>query len=100
MGSTVLNVKLDADLKRAAQELAKSLGLPLSAVVSSSLRAFVVSGEITFRAEERLRPEVEAELLELSASARAGDWDDFSPALEGGEEALSWLRQAVAAEGR
>ena len=95
MSTTVMNVKVDADLKREAQELARRLGLPLSAVVSSSLRAFVASGEITFRAEEHMQPEVEAELLALSAQARAGEWDGFSPSFDDAGAALSWLREAV-----
>jgi len=95
MTSTVMNVKVDADLKRDAQALARRLGLPLSAVVSSSLRSFVSSGEITFRADDQLRPEVEAELLALSSQARAGQWDDFSPSFDDSGDALDWLRQAV-----
>jgi len=63
--------------------------------VSSSLRSFVASGEVTFRAEERLRSEVEAELLALSAQARAGEWDGFSPSFDDAGAALSWLRDAV-----
>ena len=90
-----MNVKVDADLKREAQALARRLGLPLSAVVSSSLRSFVSSGEITFRTDDQLRPEVEAELLALSSQARAGQWDDFSPAFDDSGAALDWLRHAV-----
>jgi len=95
MTATVLNVKMDADLKHEAQALAHRLGLPLSAVVSSSLRAFVSSGEITFRDEPSLRPEVETELLALSAQAQAGQWDNFSSAFDTPETALTWLKQAV-----
>ena len=99
MTTTVMNVKVDADLKLQAQALARRLGLPLSAVISSSLRSFVASGEITFQDDPQLRPDVEAQLLALSRNARDGQWDDFSPAFDTAESAVDWLRQAVEAVG-
>ena len=95
MATTVMNVKVEAELKQQAQALAKQLGLPLSAVVSGFLRSFVATGEITFRADPQLRPEVEAELLALHRQAEAGQWDEFSPRFEHPGEAIAWLRQAV-----
>lgn len=87
--STVLNVKIDPELKRAAQETAKQLGLPLSTVVSAELREFVRTRSITISDPPRLRPEVEAELLALSERARRGE--DVSPAFTEMDEALAWL---------
>ncbi|MDR2975658.1 MAG: hypothetical protein LBV00_13295 [Propionibacteriaceae bacterium] len=98
MSTTVMNVKVDVDLKREAQSLARSLGIPLSAVVSSSLKAFVAAREITFRDDERLAPSVEAELLQMSADAQAGQWDDFSPSFDNSHEAIAWLQSAVESE--
>ncbi|MDR0285463.1 MAG: hypothetical protein LBI33_11360 [Propionibacteriaceae bacterium] len=95
MTTTVMNVKVDADLKNQAQTLAKQLGLPLSAVVSGFLRSFVAAGEITFRVDPPLRPEVEAELLALHRQAQAGQWDEFSPAFERVDDAMAWLKDAV-----
>jgi len=92
-----MNVKIDADLKKQAQELAKKLGLPLSAVVSGFLRSFVATGEITFRVDPSVRPEVEAELLALHSAALTGQWDEFSPSFDNGSDAVAWLRQAVEA---
>ncbi len=46
---TVLNIKVDADLKKSAQELANSIGLPISTVVSNLLRQFTIDRSITFR---------------------------------------------------
>jgi len=45
---TVLNVKIDADLKLKAQKIAKELGLSMSTVVSHLLRRFVKEKKITF----------------------------------------------------
>ena len=86
---TVLNVKLDATLKRQAQATAKEVGLPLSTVVAASLREFVRTRSITISDPPRLRPEVEAELLQISKEARAGK--NLSPAFDNLEDAFRWL---------
>lgn len=47
---TVLNVKTDAKLKKAAQRVAKEAGIPLSLVVNNALSNFVSHRAITLRA--------------------------------------------------
>lgn len=89
--STVLNVKIDPVLKKRAQSVAKELGLPISLVVAASLREFVSTRSLTISDSPRLKPEVEAELLDLSKKARASKLDDFSPAFENIEESFTWL---------
>ena len=93
--TTVINVKIDKDLKRQTQELAKALGLPVSTLVTASLRDIVRRQSITISHEPRLRPEVEEELLQLSKNAREGK--DISPAFTSAEDAIAWLRAEVAA---
>ena len=41
MAKTMLNVKIDPPLKRAAQKLAKEIGVPLSTVVNAHLKRFL-----------------------------------------------------------
>ena len=94
--TTVLNVKIDDKLKQEARAAAKALGLPLSTVVSASLKEFVRTRSITISDEPRLRPEVEKELLRLSKNAREGK--DLSPTFEIVDDAVKWLRGAVAEE--
>ena len=89
--STVLNVKIDPDLKKKAQSVAKELGLPMSIVIAAGLREFVNTRSITISDSPRLTPEIETELLELSKKARAGKLDDFSPAFKSIEESFTWL---------
>lgn len=89
--STVLNVKIDPDLKKKAQSVAKELGLPMSIVIAAGLREFVNTRSITISDSPRLKPEIEAELLELSKKARAGKLDDFSLAFKSIEESFTWL---------
>jgi addiction module RelB/DinJ family antitoxin len=87
--TTVLNVKIDDKLKKEAQKAAKSIGLPISTVVSASLREFVRTRSITISDEPRLRPEVEKELLRLSKNAREGK--ELSPAFDNLDDAFAWL---------
>ena len=87
--STVLNVKLDPLLKKQAQQAAKALGLPISTVVAAGLREFVRTRSITISDPPRLRPEVEAELLRISADAKKGS--NVSPAFDNLDDAFAWL---------
>ncbi len=94
--TTVLNVKIDKTLKQQAQEVAKALGLPVSTMVSASLREIVRTRSVTISDEPRLRPEVEKELLELSKNARQGK--DLSPAFDNINDAIKWLKAEVKKE--
>lgn len=87
--NTVLNVKIDPTLKQQAQQAAKALGLPMSTVVAAGLREFVRTRSITISDPPRLRPEVEAELLQISADARNGI--NVSPAFDNLDDAFAWL---------
>ncbi len=70
--TTVLNIKIDKDLKLQLQSVAKDLGLPVSTLITASVRDVVRSRSITISADLRIRPEVEKELLQLSKDAKAG----------------------------
>lgn len=87
--STVLNVKIDDNLKKQAQEAAKAIGLPISTVVAAGLRDFVRTRTITISDPPRLKPELEAELLQISADAKKGI--NVSPTFDNLSEARRWL---------
>lgn len=94
--TTVLNVKIDRELKRQAQEVAKSLGLPVSTLVSASLKDIVYRRSITISDEPRLRPEVEREILKISADAKKGV--NVSPEFTDIDKSIAWLKAEVAKE--
>lgn len=52
---TILNVKTEKSLKRAAQETAEELGMPLSTAINAFLKQFVREKEITLSAN-KLKP--------------------------------------------
>ena len=93
--NTVLNVKIDPELKKQAQVVAKQLGLPVSTVVAASLRNFVNTRSITISDAPRLKPEIEAELLAMSKKARAGNFEDYSPAFDNAGDAIAWLEDEL-----
>lgn len=95
--NTVLNVKLDPDLKRQAQEAAKAIGLPISTVVAAGLREFVRSRSVTISDSPRIKPEVEAELLKASQAVKDGT-ADLSPAFDNASDAIVWLKREVKKE--
>jgi antitoxin component of RelBE/YafQ-DinJ toxin-antitoxin module len=86
---SVLNVKINAKLKKEAQALAKEIGLPVSVVVSAGLREFVRTRRLTLSADTEVSDSVERELLVLSDKVRNGE--DFSPDFYSAEAALDWL---------
>ncbi len=91
--TTVLNVKIDDKLKKDAQEAAKAIGLPISTIVSASLREFVRTRSITISDTPRLKPEVEAELLALDKNIK--NRKDLSPVFSDVDDAITWLKDEV-----
>ncbi len=81
---TVISVKIDRDVKTAAQEVAKSAGLTLGTIVNAYLRQVVATRRIEIYAPEPVTPtlqklmaDVEAELREGKASPPFHDVEDF-----------------------
>src|SRR5688572_12863503 len=68
----IINIKVSKALKREAQDLADEIGVPLTTVISASLKEFVRSRSLTVSAFPRLRPEIEKELSEAIADYKKG----------------------------
>ena len=45
---TILNIKIESDLKKQAKEVADEMGLPLSVIVNNYLRQFVKDRRVIF----------------------------------------------------
>ena len=82
--NTVISVKLDKDIKESAQEVAKSAGLTISALINSYLRQVVATRRIELYAPEPMTPnlekliaEVEVELQGGKVSQKFDNIDDF-----------------------
>ncbi len=91
MSKTVINIKVDKEVKEKARTLADELGLPLSTIVNANLKEFIRSGEATFSIEPKLRPEVWEELKKASADYQGKK--NISRAFVNVNEALDYLNK-------
>jgi addiction module RelB/DinJ family antitoxin len=87
--NTVLSVKTDKETKAAAQEVAKSMGLTLSALINSYLKQVVATRRVELYAPEPMTPELEAVIAEVDADIKAGK--NLSPRFTSEKEAREWL---------
>ncbi len=87
--STVLNVKIDKDIKKQAQEIAKSIGVPMSIVVAANLKDFIRTRTITITDVPQLKPEVIVELKKIEKDIKKRK--DLSPAFTDINKAIDWL---------
>jgi antitoxin component of RelBE/YafQ-DinJ toxin-antitoxin module len=72
LDKAIINIKVNKALKREAQDLADEIGVPLTTVITASLKEFVRSRSLTVSAFPRLKPEIEKELSEAIADYRKG----------------------------
>jgi len=72
LDKAIINIKVSKALKRDAQDLADEIGVPLTTVISASLKEFVRSRSLTVSAFPRLRPEIEQELSEAIDDYKKG----------------------------
>ena len=71
--NTVISVKVDKEIKEQAQEVAKSVGIPLSTLINAYLRQLVVTRRVDFFAPEQMTPEMEKIIAEAEAEIAAGE---------------------------
>jgi len=93
--NTVLSIKTDKETKAAAQEVAKSMGLTLSALVNSYLKQVVATRRVELYAPEPMTPELEAAIAEIDADIKAGR--NLSNAYTDVDEFLADLKREDAA---
>ena len=73
---TILNIKTDANLKRAARETAEELGVPLSTAINAFLKQFVRGRELILSADAlKPTPYLRSILTEADEEYRRGDAD-------------------------
>lgn len=86
---TVLNVKVDKEVKQKAQKVAAELGLPLSIVVNANLQRFIEDRRIVFAVPSRMSKKLERRLAKIIVDAEGGR--NFSPAFSSMSEAIKYL---------
>ena len=72
LDKTIINIKVSKALKQDAQDLADEIGVPLTTVITASLKEFVRSRSLIVSAFPRLKPEIEHELNEAITDLKSG----------------------------
>ncbi len=72
MNKTVINIKADKEVKEAAQDIARQLGMPLSTIINAYLRQFIRTKEIRFSLEGELKSSAKKRLERLQKEASEG----------------------------
>lgn len=86
---TVINVKTDWEVKKTAQELAKELGLSLSAIVNAYLKQFIRTREVYFSNAPRMSVALENLLGNIEKDIRINR--NFSPEVSSESELKKYL---------
>lgn len=89
MSKTVLNVKVDKEVKQRAQRTAAELGLPLSIVVNAHLKQFAHERQITFSVPEKMSKKLERSIAEAERDLKRGK--NISQVFASGAEMDSYL---------
>lgn len=94
MNTSVVNVKVDTQVKQKAQEIAEELGLSISALVNGYLRQLIKTKTVHFSAiEEEPSDYLIQSLKEAEEDIKAGR---VSPGFDNVKDAIAWLRDPKA----
>lgn len=91
MKTAILNVKVDEQVKKRAQAVAGSFGIPLSTLVNAYLMELAETGQIHFSAVEVMTPRMEEVIEAAQKEIEAGE--TVGP-FETAEEAINYLKKA------
>lgn len=90
MKTAILNVKVDEQVKKQAQAVAGSFGIPLSTLVNAYLMELAETGQIHFTAVEVMSPKMEKLIGQAEKEIYAGDTvGPFGTA----EDAIAYLKK-------
>lgn len=90
MKTAVLSVKVDDQVKKRAQAVAGSFGIPLGTLVNAYLIELANTGQVHFSAVEVMTPQMESIIAEAEKEIAAGDVTNmFATA----EEAIDFLKK-------
>lgn len=89
MKTAVLNVKVDEQVKKQAQVVASSFGIPLSTLVNAYLNELAITGQIHFSAVEIMTPKMEKLIEQAEKEIKAGE---VSGPFNTAEESIAYLK--------
>lgn len=89
MNTTVINVRTRTDVKKAAQDVARDLGLSLSALINGFLNQLVKTKSIDLQVTEKPTKYLLQILKEAQEEIRRGE---VSPVFNNDDDAIAWLQ--------
>lgn len=92
MNTTVINIRVRADLKKQAQRVAQELGMSLSAIMNGFLKNLVKTKTVTFSTSEKPTEYLLNALKESEEEIKAGRVISF----ETFKDELSYLDKVIA----
>ncbi|MDO4773899.1 MAG: type II toxin-antitoxin system RelB/DinJ family antitoxin [Candidatus Saccharibacteria bacterium] len=84
------SIKLDSEIKRQAQEVAKASGLTLSALINSYLTQVVATRRIELYAPEPMSPKLEGLVAEVEKQIATGE---ISQTFDNADEFIADLKK-------
>jgi addiction module RelB/DinJ family antitoxin len=84
-----LIIKTDKEVKKAAQNVAKDLGLPLSTIINAYLKQFIVKKEAHFQIAPKMTPKLEKLIAKTRKDAKIGK--NVSPVFDNTQDMLDYL---------
>lgn len=70
--NTAISIRTDLEVKNAAQQIAQSAGISLSALVNSYLRQVIATRRIELYAPEPMTPKLEGLICEVESELQSG----------------------------
>ncbi|OHA17328.1 MAG: hypothetical protein A3C79_03355 [Candidatus Taylorbacteria bacterium RIFCSPHIGHO2_02_FULL_45_28] len=88
---TVINIKVDRDIKEHAFKVAKNMGLPLSTIINAFLKKFIADQSITFTAPLKPSKNLEKILKRADKDIKMGR--NLSPVFTNVEDMMAYLNK-------
>src|SRR3990167_3551192 len=86
--TAVVNIKVDSEVKKKAQEVAKELGFSLSAVLTAYMKQLIRRRGLDFTIEDEPSDYFVKSMKESEKNVKEG-W--VSPKFDNSEDAMAWL---------
>ena len=88
---TLLNIKMDVEVKKGVKEIAEELGLPLSTIVNAYLKQLLRERRVSFMLP--LKPNTKTLKLLRQARADYKKSKNISPVFERAKDAIAYLHR-------
>ena len=88
MNTTIINIRTQPDVKKAAQQVAEDLGINLSALINGFLKQLIKTKAINLEVTEEPSDYLLQILKDTKEEIEKGE---VSPMFENSDEAIAWL---------